>query len=179
MAFFDKNKLRKIKEREKTTKKPTIMLVDDETAHLMSMKYLLSDDYHIITAMDGQEAWNIIQNMKQPEEISLIISDQRMPNLTGIQLFEKLVSQLPNTIRIILTGFIDVPVILDAINKAKIHEFILKPFEPHDLLIRVKRAVEAFELTQKLKQSTKELERANKELEEFNLTDELTGRKIE
>lgn len=169
MGIFNKKKLKKINDLEKKDKKHTIMLVDDEKAHLTSMTSLLSDDYHLITAKDGQDAWDIIQNMKQPEQISLIISDQRMPKLTGIQFFEKIKDIIPNTLCIILTGFVDVPVILDAINKAKIYEFILKPFEPEDLKIKVKRAVETFELKKELDEYRSKLEQMveeqSKELE--------------
>jgi two-component system cell cycle response regulator len=146
MAIFDKKKLQKIK--EKITKKHTIMIVDDEEAHLRSMESLLSEDYYIITALDGQEAFDIIQRMKKPEEISLIISDQRMPKISGIQFFERIKDIIPNTLRIILTAYDDKDVIIDSINKAKIYEFILKPFDPYELKIRVKRAVEEFERLQ-------------------------------
>jgi len=124
-----KKRLQKIKKKiELKDKKHTIMIVDDEESHLISMEFLLSEDYHIITAKDGQEALDMIMGMENPESISLIISDQRMPRLTGIELFEKLLPILPKTIRMILTAFDDKNVMIDAINKAKIDKFILKPF---------------------------------------------------
>jgi YesN/AraC family two-component response regulator len=178
MAVFDKKKLQKIKEKEKTIKIHTIMVVDDEKSHLDSMVSLLSEQYKAITARDGQEAWDIIQNMKEPEQISLIISDQKMPKLTGIQLFEKTKNIIPNTIRIILTAYDDKNVMMDAINKAKIDKFILKPFEPEKLKSSIKGAVESFEIKQKsdnqiqaleaqiqrLKQKVKKLEETNKKI---------------
>lgn len=189
MAIFDKKKLQKIKDIEKKGKKYTIMIVDDEEAHLSSMESLLSEDYNIITARDGQEALDMIKDMKHPENISIIISDQRMPRLTGIELFEKLLSILPKTIRIILTGYLDIPVIIDAVNKSQIYQFMQKPFEPEDLKLRIKSAIEAFENEKKLdeyqltlEERNKELERKNKELEEAkrkleesSLIDPLTG----
>lgn len=189
MAIFDKKKLQKIKKMEKKDKEHIIMVVDDEDAHLSSMESMLSDDYNIITARDGQEALDMIEKMESPENISLIISDQRMPKLTGIELFEKLLYILPKTIRIILTGYLDIPVIIDAVNKTQIYQFIQKPFEPEDLKLRAKRAVEAFESQKKveeyrqtlgernkeLERKNKELEEAKKKLEESSLIDPVTG----
>jgi DNA-binding NtrC family response regulator len=165
MAVFGKEKLQKMKVKkgkDDTVKKHTIMIVDDEKAHLDEMAYMLTEEgYHIITARDGQEAFEIIEKMENPEEISLIISDKRMPNLNGIQLFEKIKEFIPDTIRIILTAYDDKKDIIDSINKAKIHEFILKPFEQEnleDLKIKVKRAVETFELKKELDQHRRKLE---------------------
>ncbi|HLP47773.1 MAG TPA: diguanylate cyclase [Candidatus Kapabacteria bacterium] len=187
MNIFKRENLKKTG--EKQIKKHTIMIVDDENAHLHSMESLLSEDYLIITAQDGEEALNMIFGMENPENISLIISDQRMPGLTGIELFEKLLPILPKTIRIILTGFVDIPVIIDAVNKTQIYQFILKPFEPEDLKLRIKRALEAFENQKKvdeyyrtleeqnkeLEKKYKELEEAKRKLEESSLIDPLTG----
>lgn len=171
MGTFSKEKLHKIQKKEKEIKKPNIMIVDDEEAHLTSTKYLLSEDYQIITAKDGQEALDIINKIKHPEDISLIISDQRMPKFTGLQLFEKIKDKLPNTRLMILTGYNDPDVIIDAINKVHTHQFILKPFDPDELKLRVKRAVEAFDRQleeekndRKLKKEYQYLKRENKEL---------------
>jgi two-component system cell cycle response regulator len=180
VSIFDTEKLHRMQ--EKKIKKHTIMIVDDEEAQLSSIKSMLLEYYNIITARDGQEALDIIKKMEQPEEISVIISDQRMPKITGVQFFEKIKEILPNTLRIILTAYDDKDVIIDSINKAKVYEFILKSFEPNVLKLRVKRAVEAFEGQQQLdihrrslEEKTKELEQKNKELKELSLTDPVTG----
>lgn len=180
MSVFNKQKLKKIKNNEGKINKYTIMIVDDQEDNLKSIASLLVDEYNVIKARDGQDALAYLQAMEHPENLSLIISDQRMPNLTGIELFEQLISgslkhKFPNTVRILITGFIDVPVILEAINEVKIYEFILKPFEPEDFLLRVKRGVEAFDRQQALdeccrnhhavKERVQELELKNKELE--------------
>ena len=171
MGTFSKEKLHKIQKKEKEIKKHTIMIVDDEEAHLASMVSLLSDDYHIITALDGKEALDIIYKIKHSEDISLIISDQRMPKLTGIQLFEKLKDILPKTIFMILTGYDDKNVIIDAINKIHTRQFILKPFDPDELKLTVKNSVESFDRQleeerndRKLKKEYQDLKREIKEL---------------
>jgi response regulator RpfG family c-di-GMP phosphodiesterase len=173
MSVFKRENLIKLEEQQRKVKKHTIMIVDDEEAHLSTLEFLLSDEYHIITSRDGQEALDMITKMKNPGSIGIIISDQRMPKLTGIQFFEKLKDILPNTIRIILTGFDDKEVMMDAINKARIHKFILKPFEPEELKLIVKHAIEAYESQVKkeeyrrtLEEQTKKLEQKKKKLEE-------------
>lgn len=155
---FDKEKLQKIQKKEQRVKKHTIMIVDDEKAHLNSMVELLKHDYQIITSSDGQEALGIINKIEHPEEISLVICDQRMPGLTGVQFLEKLKAIIPDTLRIILTGYADIPLIIDAINKTQIYQFIQKPFEPEDLKLSVKRAVEAFDRQQELDEYRSKLE---------------------
>jgi diguanylate cyclase (GGDEF)-like protein len=179
MAIFDKKKLQKLKEMEKKEKKHTIMIVDDEEAHLRSMESLLSEEYHIITAQDGQEALDMIIGMENPGSISLVISDQRMPELTGIELFEKLLPILPKTIRMILTGYLDIPVIIDAVNKTQIYQFIQKPFEPEDLKLRIKCAIKAFEKEKELEDYRRALEERNRELEQKNKELEEAKRKLE
>jgi DNA-binding NtrC family response regulator len=150
MAVFGKEKLQEIQKKEKSVKRYTIMIVDDEKNHLESMENLLSENFHIITASDGLEALGIINKIEHPEEISLVISDQRMPGLNGIQLLEKLKDIIPNTLRIILTGYDDKDVMMTAINKINIYQFIMKPFDPDELKLRLIRAVEAFERQQEL-----------------------------
>lgn len=175
MAVFDKKKLQKMKELELKEKKHTIMIVDDEEALLTSLENLLSEEYHIITSRDGQEALDRIKAMEHPENISVVIADQRMPKLTGLQLFEKIKDIIPNTIRIILTAYDDKNVMMDAINKAKTDKFILKSYEPEDFKSSIKRAVESFEIQQKSDNKIQSLEaqiqrliQKNKKLEKIN-----------
>lgn len=126
----------------------TIMLVDDEPIFLKELSKLLASEYSVITAQNGTEALEILKKMDDPGDISLIISDQRMPGITGVELLERLVAEkiIPDAIRIILTGFVDIPVIIDAVNRANIYKFILKPYEPEELLLTIKRAIEHFDL---------------------------------
>jgi len=179
MAIFDKKKLQKMKEMETKKKRHIIMIVDDEDAHLHSMESLLSEDYQIITAQNGQEALDMITGMDNPGSISLIISDQRMPGLTGIEFFEKVIPIIPRTIRMIVTGYVDIPVIIDAVNKTQIYQFIWKPFEPEDLKLRIKCAIRAFEREKELEDYRRALEEQNRELEQKNKELEEAKRKLE
>jgi len=140
-----KNQLSDLKKLEKNNKRHTIMLVDDEPHMLRSLTSLLEEEYSIILARNGKEALEHVRQMEEPDKISLILCDQRMPGLTGIELLKRLKSLLPKTIRIILTAYDDVPIIIAAVNEAKIYEFILKPYEPEKLKLRVKLAIEDYE----------------------------------
>lgn len=170
-----------------------IMLIDDEQENLNVLQLLLESDYQIVTALSAMEALSIIDEMEHPEQIKLIICDHRMPGLTGVEFFERIVPKIPDTKRIILTGFSDTQAIIDSINKAKLYNFVTKPFDPSELKITVQRGVEAFDMhkklidyTQMLEEKVKsrteelnaknvELERALKEMERLSLTDQLTG----
>jgi len=137
---FKKQGANAVKNEDKTTaKRHTIMVVDDEQNQLHSLESLLAEDYIVIAARNGQEALDKIKDLEQPEEISVIISDQRMPMMTGTQLFEELITLIPKTSRILLTAFKDTPAFFNP------YEFILKPFNLEDFKTSVKRAVEDFE----------------------------------
>jgi len=173
--------------------KPLIMLVDDEVENINVLRQLLEAHFQIITGLNGAEAIELIDNMVDPTKIQLIITDQRMPKVTGIEFLEQIVDRMPDTIRIILTGYSDTQVIIDAINKAKLYKFMTKPFDPVELSLTVKRGVEAYQMRQALvdyavnleklvEERTDELNVKNEELskaldtlEQLSLSDQLTG----
>jgi DNA-binding NtrC family response regulator len=96
--------------REKTHK---ILYVDDELQNLIVFKEAFRKEYQVFTATSGEEGLNILRVEK---DIPLIITDQRMPQMTGIQLLEKTIPEFPDMIRMILTGFTDIEALIDAIN---------------------------------------------------------------
>lgn len=164
----------------------TILLVDDEESNLSTLSHTLSEYYEVLTAKDGQEALELIQNEENPDRIHLIISDQRMPQMTGVELLKETVRIIPKTIRIILTGFTDIDVIISSVNEGKIYNYLTKPIEKNDLLITVKRALQAYDLEhenvrlmddlkvlntsleQKVEERTEELKKKNKVISEQN-----------
>jgi signal transduction histidine kinase/response regulator RpfG family c-di-GMP phosphodiesterase/HPt (histidine-containing phosphotransfer) domain-containing protein len=151
MALFNMKRLDSLENATgKPDVRPTVLIVDDEAANRQVMTALLSPNYRLLVATDGQDALDIIDQLEDKNTLACIISDQRMPRLTGIQLFERLRLSLPLAIRIIVTGFIDIDAIVNSINRAEIYKFIIKPFDAQDFILTVKRAVEAFDLRQKL-----------------------------
>lgn len=172
MGLFSKKKFNRIQESEKKEKKHTIMIVDDEASNLSTLSSMFADKYKLIEARDGLEAYEMLTQKIPPNTVSCIISDQRMPRLSGTELFCRLIPIMPKTIRIILTGYTDVSAILDSINKAQIYKFVVKPFDREDLLLTVARALEAFEMRKELEEYHRNLEQKIKErtneLEEKN-----------
>lgn len=193
MGFFSKTKINQSIENKKEDKEYTLLIVDDEAANLRSLKQILESEYNILTATDGQEALELIERHPYPEEIQLIISDQRMPNKTGVEFLKETIETIPETVRIILTGFTDIDAIISAINEGQVYKFLAKPIEPKDLKVTIQRALEAFELKrkneglikelldlnasleEKVKVRTQKLEDAYQELEKLSITDELTN----
>ena len=143
----------------KDADKPLVMLVDDEIENINVLRQLLESHFQIITGLNGAEALKLIDNMVDPKQIQLIISDQRMPKVTGVEFLEQIVDKMPDTIRIILTGYSDTQVIIDAINKAKLYKFMTKPFDPVELSLTVQRGVEAFQMRRELIEYSTNLEK--------------------
>lgn len=152
MAVFSKQKLIQVEAAQAAQQGPRdkVMVVDDEESNRKVMAAILRPYYDLIEAKDGQEALQLIADMPDPETIACIVSDHRMPGLTGVELFVRVLPILPKTVRIIVTGFTDVDAIVDSINRAEIYRFILKPFDANDFLLTVRRAIEAVKLQRQL-----------------------------
>jgi CheY-like chemotaxis protein len=120
-----------------------IMVVDDEEAILETMTYTFEDEYQVLTATSAQQALDLLE---RSGPVAVVISDQRMPEMTGVEFLAKVFETDPTTVRIILTGFADMNAIMRAINDGHVYAYITKPWEPADLKQVVKRAVEHHEL---------------------------------
>ena len=93
MSVFDINNVPQ--DQESTSDKPLVMLVDDEVENINVLRQLLESKIQIITGLKGREALELIDNMVDPKKNQLIISDQRMPEVTGIEFLEKIVDKMP------------------------------------------------------------------------------------
>lgn len=149
----------------RSNKDYTILLVDDEKENLDSLSLVLDRDYNLLFANDGLEALNLIENKDYPDEIHMIISDQRMPKLTGVGLFQKTSELLPDAVRIILTGFTDADAIISSINEGQIYKFLTKPIDPIDLRVTVRRSLEYYSLEQRNVQLVIDLKKRVDEVE--------------
>jgi signal transduction histidine kinase len=144
-------------------KKYKILYVDDEPTNLLTFRETFRKDYQVFTALSGDEGLNLLRREK---EIPLIITDQRMPNMTGVQFLEKIIPEFPDTIRMILTGFTDIEALIEAINTGQVYRYITKPWEENELRVTIKRALETYELNQQNKRLVEDLIRINKELDQ-------------
>jgi putative two-component system response regulator len=142
-----------------------ILIVDDEAANLRLLRRVLGDDHEIFAVLSGAEGLEVLRE----NNISLIISDQRMPGLTGVQLLEQSLEIRPSAIKILLTGYTDVQALIDAINSGKVYKYIAKPWDADDLRLTVKRALETFELKEDNEILLKDLQAALAQLEQLSL----------
>jgi len=193
VSIFSKEKLNDSLAKDNTQKKHTVMVIDDEPINLALFSGLLSEFYNVLEAKNGKEALDRIKVMPHPEDIALIVSDQRMPVMTGIELFKHLSKLIPETVRIIVTGYMDYDAVIESINEAKIYKFITKPIEREDFLLTIQRAIEHHETKQELNEyvhtleskvedRTREITKKNIELnvayralKRLSVTDQLTG----
>lgn len=144
----------------------TILFVDDEENILRTIKRLFFEEgYRIITASSGQEGLDLINRGETP---SVIVSDQKMPGMNGAEFLIQVRELLPQSIRIVLTGYADVKVAVDAINLGGIYRYILKPWNDDELKLTVREAVGRFELVEQNRRLTLELKGKNQELGALN-----------
>jgi len=122
-----------------------ILIVDDEPANLRTLERFFREDYEPITAASGAEALELLNHV----DVALIISDQRMPGMTGLEFLKKAAQMRPQTVRIILTGYTDVNDLVEAINSGILYKYITKPWVNTDLMQTVHRAAEHHEITKK------------------------------
>jgi DNA-binding NtrC family response regulator len=118
-----------------------ILIVDDEPANLRTLARLFREDYEVLTAASGDEALAVLIQ----HDVAVLITDQRMPGMTGIELLKKTVPLRPRMVRIILTGYTDVDALVEAINCGQVYRYVAKPWKNDELRLTVKRALEHFE----------------------------------
>jgi len=123
------------------TNKHPLLLVDDEPEILFSLRGLLRRDFEIHTAQSGSEA---IEVLKQ-QEIHVIMTDQRMPDMTGVQLLHRAAGEYPQAIRIVFTGYADIKAVIDAVNEGHIYRYITKPWNPDELPSVLREACGAYD----------------------------------
>ncbi len=162
---LDKSVLRQRKSEMPTSKKFNILLVDDEKENLDSLSLVLNREYNLSFASDGQEALELLQSGTLPEPLHMIISDQRMPRMTGVDLLREAREIVPDAVRIILTGFTDADAIISSINEGQIYKFLTKPIDPVDLRVTVRRSLEFYALEQENVQLVVDLKHRVKEVE--------------
>jgi len=134
--------------------KIAVLYVDDEQNNLFSFMATFRLTFKVFTASSGEEALSLLEK----RGFHVIISDQRMPQMTGVELFEKIQEKYPDPIRILLTGFADMTAVIDAVNKGKIFHYLTKPWNEEELTMTIERAYKAWQDKQALKDSNEQLE---------------------
>jgi putative nucleotidyltransferase with HDIG domain len=132
------------------------MIVDDEPANLRLLERLFRRDYQVVSAASGEEALRLLNQ----HDVALLITDQRMPGMTGIELLKRTAALRPHMVRMVLTGYTDVSALVEAINCGHVYRYVTKPWDNNDLRLTVERALEHYETNR----SRHELEQANRRL---------------
>ncbi|MGE3819077.1 MAG: response regulator [Isosphaeraceae bacterium] len=118
-----------------------LLIVDDEPNVCDSVHDLLRREFRVLKAHSAEEGYR----MMQEEEVHIIMSDQRMPQISGVELLERVKSRNPRAIRLLFTGFADVESIIAAINQGHVYQFLKKPWQPEDLEAAVRQAAQEYE----------------------------------
>jgi len=143
-----------------------ILFVDDEKNILNSLERLFFDeDFEILIASSGEEALTIL---KTYSDIGVIVSDQRMPGLCGVDFLEKAKEIAPNALRILLTGYADINISIDVINKGEAYRYITKPWNDDELIAIIRESVQKYSLLKKNQILSEKVKRQNDELKHLN-----------
>ncbi|MCR8559348.1 response regulator [Mucilaginibacter sp. BJC16-A38] len=141
--------------------KITILYVDDEENNLFSFKATFRIKYNVLTALSGDAALEILGKSL----VHIIITDQRMPEMTGVEFLEKVLEKYPDPMRLLLTGYADMEAVVDAVNKGKIFHYLSKPWNEEELDLTIQAAYAKYLERAELKETNKKLEVSNDQLE--------------
>lgn len=139
----------------------SILYVDDEANNLIAFRAVFRTKYTIFTALSGLEGLEILSE----NDVQIIITDQRMPNMTGVEFLEEVIEKYPSPIRILLTGYTDMSAIIDAVNKGSIFQYLNKPWDEEELEEVIEKAYDVYLKKIEIMEENKELAITNQQLE--------------
>jgi response regulator RpfG family c-di-GMP phosphodiesterase len=144
---------------------PVVLLVDDEPSILSALKRLLrTSRYEVLTADSGAAALDLLAT----KEVDVIVSDMRMPHMSGAEFLAQVQTRYPETIRILLTGYSEIDSVVRAINEGGVYRYLNKPWDEQDLLLTITQAVEQGWLRKETSRLTALTQQRNEELRNFN-----------
>jgi len=142
-----------------------LLFVDDEEGILETLQMLFEEDYDTHLAHNGADGLEILER----EEIAVVIADQRMPGMDGAEFLERAVEVRPEAIRMMITGYADITAVIHAVNEGRIHRYIQKPWENHELRLIIRQALDAYQLSHEKAQLAYALKEAHDRLRRENL----------
>ena len=146
--------------------KHKLLIVDDELANLRLLDRLFARDFECLTASSGAEAIRLLEQ----HDVAILVTDQRMPQMTGIDLLRHTARLRPHMVRILLTGYTDVEVLVEAINSGLVYMYVTKPWNNEDLKLKIGRACEHYLSNKKSSALALANDRLTARLQEMNLT---------
>ncbi|MCC8409309.1 response regulator [Mucilaginibacter sp. UR6-1] len=144
-----------------SAKKITVLYVDDEEHNLFSFKAVFRLKYNVLTAISGDDALKILAE----KPVQVIVTDQRMPEMTGVQFLENILEKYPDPMRILLTGYADMNAVIDAVNKGKIFHYLNKPWNEEELDATIQKAYQKYLEKIEIKDMNEKLTLSNDQLE--------------
>jgi len=138
-----------------------ILYVDDEVNNLLAFKALFRREYDIQTAVSAAEGRALLKE----NTFHVILTDQRMPEITGVEFLESIIPEYPDPLRILITGYTDIQAVISAINKGQVFRYITKPWEEQELKMAIENAYEMYSLRQANRELTEKLLAANEQLD--------------
>ncbi|MDB5320574.1 MAG: luxQ 5 [Phycisphaerales bacterium] len=142
----------------------TVLVVDDEIDVVASVKDLLRLDYKVLGATRAAEGLAMLER----EPVHVVMTDQRMPETTGVELLAKVRDKHPDAMRLLFTGYADIRAVVDAINRGSVYRYITKPWDPDELMAIIREACDRYDLLAERKELMTELRSKNTELEAAN-----------
>lgn len=124
----------------------TILYIDDDDSNLLVLKATCAGELNVLTASSGAQGLEILAK----QEVAVLLVDQRMPGMTGVEVFEVAREQYPDAVRILITAFTDLTEAIAAINRGHIRRYLRKPWEPEELKAALKEAVEIYQTRRKI-----------------------------
>lgn len=143
------------------TKEINVLYIDDEIHNLNAFKASFRRTFNVFTAESAKDALPILAL----EDIHIILTDQRMPNMTGVEFLASILDVYPDPIRILLTGYSDLTAVVDAINRGQVYLYITKPWQEEELRQNLEKAFEVFDLRRQNKLLNENLLVVNSQLE--------------
>jgi response regulator RpfG family c-di-GMP phosphodiesterase len=143
------------------SEKITVLYVDDEENNLFSFKAVFRIKYNVLTAISGAEALKVLSE----KPVQVIVTDQRMPEMTGVEFLEKMLETYPDPMRILLTGYADMNAVIDAVNKGKIYHYLNKPWNEDELDATIQSAYQKYLEKIEIKDMNEKLAISNDQLE--------------
>jgi two-component system, sensor histidine kinase and response regulator len=144
------------------SEKPKLLCVDDDQDNLSAVEAILSQDFEVLTFRSALEA---LEHLNKDSDFTIILSDQRMPEMNGVDFLEETLKINPKPIRILFTGYSDFESAIEAINRAQIYRYLTKPWAPTDLILTLKEAAEKFNLSNEVKLKNEQLQKAISDLQ--------------
>jgi response regulator RpfG family c-di-GMP phosphodiesterase len=138
-----------------------VLYVDDEVNNIVSFRATFRNTFKIFTATSAKEGLEILER----EKVHIVITDQRMPEVTGVEFLKMVLLRFPATIRILLTGYSDMQAVIDAVNEGRIFYYHTKPWDEQQLRTTLFNASELYQLREENERLLVELARVNEQLE--------------